>query len=386
MGGPNGIAPASSTFVPTWEAKHQAHRACKDLAGGIRCHALIVNRVGPPCSPSTSCGFRPIDLETRYNLTPYLTKGTGTIVAVIELGDLAAASSDLSAYRSQFGLGTATFKKFNESGQQSGYPPSCAQFGWCTESDLDIDMVSAACPDCTIYMIEGGNCGNDICGLENAEVTAVKLGATIISNSWGCHTGVYGPNCGDPNFPSYFSTPNIAYLASSGDSGYNEIEWPAALDNVLAIGGTQLQLSGSNFTESVWDGAGAGCASTTKPSWQHDPLCSGRTISDVSAEAGCSPGVAVYESGWTEVCGTSASSPFIGGVIGLAGNSTSLNGGQSFWQLSKKKHKKELHVITTGSDGSCGNYLCEAGAPKGEKYKTYSGPTGWGSPDGITAF
>ncbi|HEY1868595.1 MAG TPA: S8 family serine peptidase [Candidatus Cybelea sp.] len=380
---------APSHFLPTWEAKHQARRACKELAGGISCHVLIVNHAGPPCSPSSTCGFTPADLQTRYNLTPYLGRGSGTIVAIIELGDLSSAASDLAAYRSEYGLGTAPFEKFNEAGQQSNYPPSCQDFGWCVETDLDSEMVAAACPQCTIYMIEGGNCGSDICGLENAEVTAVNLGATIISNSWGCHTGVYGPNCGDPNFPNYFSTPNIAYLASSGDSGYPEIEWPAALDNVLAVGGTQLAKSGSTYSETVWDGAGAGCGSTAKPSWQHDPLCStGRTISDISAEAGCSPGVAEYNAlynGWFDVCGTSAASPLVAGIVGLAGNSTNINGGQAIWQLSKKKHHKLLHVIKSGSDGSCGNYLCEAGAPKGSNYKTYSGPAGWGTPNGIKA-
>lgn len=40
-----------------------------------------------------------------------------------------------------------------------------------------------------------------------------------------------------------------------------------------------------------------------------------------------------------------------------------------------------------GSDGSCaGTYLCVAGATGGNKYKTYSGPAGWGSPNGINAF
>jgi len=46
---------------------------------------------------------------------------------------------------------------------------------------------------------------------------------------------------------------------------------------------------------------------------------------DISSEAGCSPGVAVYSDlygGWFGVCGTSVSSPFSAGVIGLAGNAT----------------------------------------------------------------
>jgi Subtilase family len=390
-GGAQGVTPSSHS-VPGWEAKHEARRACKELAGGVSCHVLLSTYHGlTSCNPSTSCGWRPIDLQTRYKLTPDLGKGAGTIVAVIELGDLPTAASDLAAYRSQYGLGTAPFAKYNQDGQQYNYPPSCGNYGFCLEADLDIEMVAAICPKCTIYMIEGGNCGGTVCGLEGSETEAVALGATILSNSWGCHTGVYGPNCGDPNFPTYFSTPNIAYLASSGDSGYNEIEWPAALENVLAVGGTQLEKSGSTFTETVWDGAGAGCASTiTKPSWQHDPLCTGRTIADVSAQAGCSPGVSEYDSdyaGWVDVCGTSVASPITAGIVALAGNASSIYGGETFWKLSSKKHRRDFNVIKSGSDGSCGNtYLCEAGAPKPNKYKTYSGPAGWGSPNGIKAY
>jgi hypothetical protein len=229
-------------FVPEWQAKHEARRACKELAGGVQCQVLLVTKgVRPLCSPSGgSCGLRPIDLQTRYNLGPSLGNGSGQVVALIELGDLSSAASDLATYRSTFGLGTAPFNKYNQYGEQYDYPESCEDFGWCLETDLDIEMVAAACPKCTIDLIEGGNCGGVVCGLEGAETAGVDVGATILSNSWGCHTGVYGNNCGDPNFPSYFSTPGIAYLASSGDSGYPEIEYPAALVNVLAVGGTRF--------------------------------------------------------------------------------------------------------------------------------------------------
>jgi subtilase family serine protease len=323
-----------------------------------------------------------------------LGKGKGTIVAVIELGDIPTAATDLATYRTQFGLGKAKFKKFNQYGQESNYPESCADFGFCLEADLDIEMVSVSCPKCTIYMVEGGNCGGGVCGLEGAEKEAAALHATIISNSWGCHTGVYGPNCGDPNFPSYFSKKNIAYLASTGDSSYPEIEWPATLDNVVAVGGTQIELTGTKPTgEVVWDGAGAGCSSTiTKPSWQHDPLCTGRTIGDVSAQAGLGPGVAVFDEteygGWVaDVGGTSVATPLTAGIVALAGHEAQYTtGGKRFWSLSGKLHKSLFNVISSGSDGSCGNYLCEAGAPKGMNYKTYSGPAGWGTPKGIGAY
>ncbi len=383
---------AGVRFVPEWQAKHEARRVCKPLAGGVQCHVLLMTKgVNSSCSPSGgTCGWRPIDLQTRYNLSASLGKGKHTVVALIELGDLPSAESDLATYRSAFKLGKARFSKYNEEGQKSNYPESCSDFGWCLETDLDIQMVSASCPKCTIYLIEGGNCGGVVCGLEGAESAAVKLGAKILSNSWGCSSYNYGENCGDSNFPNYFNTPGVAYLASSGDSGYPEIEWPAALANVLAVGGTQLALSGSTYSETVWDGAGAGCATTTtKPSWQHDPDCTGRTISDISAEAGCTPGVAEYTTtygGWTGVCGTSVAAPLTAGIVALAGNSSSITGGETFWDLSKKNHKTELHVINSGG-GSCGNYLCAAGLSKKDGgYKTYSGPAGWGTPNGITAY
>ncbi|MBV8198673.1 MAG: peptidase S8, partial [Candidatus Eremiobacteraeota bacterium] len=341
----------------------------------------------PPCSPSSDCGFTASQLETAYGLTSHLGNGSGTNVAVIEAGDLASASTDLATYRTQYGLGTASFFKYNENGQQSNYPPTCENYGWCLETALDIDMVSAACPKCTIFLMEakGG-----ISDFEAAEASAVSLGATIASNSWICYGSF---NCGDSNFPNYFNSAGVAYLASSGDASFGSIGGPSVLSSVIAIGGTQLTLTGSNYSESVWNGAGAGCSDPTsvgspgvaKPSWQTDPGCTYRTDSDVSAEAGCSPGVAVYTSlygGWlADICGTSVASPLTAGVIALAGNASSLNAGQTFWQYKRHARFRGLHNIKTGNDGSCSpTYLCTAGT---HEFHTYSGPTGWGSPKGI---
>ncbi|HLX25700.1 MAG TPA: S8 family serine peptidase, partial [Candidatus Cybelea sp.] len=240
-------------------------------------------------------------------------------------------------------------------------------------------MVSASCPNCTIYLMEakGG-----ISDFEAAEKEAVTLGATILSNSWIC----YGSwDCGDSNFQNYFNTPGIAYLASSGDAGYEEIGGPSALGTVLAAGGTQLAKSGSGYDETFWSGSGFGCAAPVpKPSWQHDPDCGYRTEVDVSSESGCSPGVAVYVSlygGWNGVCGTSVASPFLAGVVALAGNAAKLNGGKYAWTRTKKQHKKYFNH-PTGSDGSCGNYMCGDGRYK----KYYSAPGGWGSPHGVRGF
>ena len=384
----SGVSPLVNKVAPQWMQQHQAKATCPQVVGQPTCLALQVtgrDGITPLCSPSSSCGFTPAQLQAAYKISSQLGGGSGTKVAVIEAGDLSAASSDLATYRTQYNLGTASFFKYNENGQQSNYPPSCGNYGWCLETDLDIDMVSASCPQCTIYLMEakGG-----ISDFEKAEAEAVTLGATILSNSWIC----YGSwDCGDPSFPNFFDTPGIAYLGSSGDAAANNLGGPAVLDTVLAVGGTQLAKSGSDYSETLWSDSGFGCATpgtvgspgVPKPSWQHDPDCTYRTEVDVSAESGCSPGVAIYISlygGWTGVCGTSVATPFLAGVVALAGNAANLNGGQYAWTLNKKQHKKYFNH-PTGSDGTCG-YMCGSGRYK----KYYSAPGGWGSPNGVRGF
>jgi subtilase family serine protease len=136
------------------------------------------------------------------------------------------------------------------------------------------------------------------------------------------------------------------------------------------------------YSETIWRSSGAGCSSEAKPTWQKDPGCSNRTANDVSAVA---QEVAEYdtynEGGWFTVSGTSISSPLIGGIFGEAGNSTKQDGGKKLWT---KKAQKHLYPVLVGSDGSCnGSYLCTAGTGQ---YGNYSGPGGWGSPNGYKAF
>ncbi len=358
--------------TPSWIAKGLAKAACPQVTGKPTCLALIQSKSG--INPMVA-GWAPIDFQTRYHL-PSSTNGTGQIVAIVDAYDNPNVASDLAAYRSEFGLGTANFFKYNQLGQQSNYPSGST--GWGVEIDLDVDMVSAVCPKCTIYLIEAN--GADSSDLEAAEAEAVTLGAHIISNSWICYGSV---SCVDS---SYFDTPHVLYLAASGDVGYDENGAPEALANVVSVGGTVLAKSGSTYSETVWDGAGGGCATgVTKPAWQHDPDCTSRTDSDVSAVAWQ---VAEYDtygySGWFTVGGTSVASPLTAAVYGLNGNAEHRQAGRRFWNLTKKRRALQLNYISSGSDGSCGGeYLCQAGT---NQFGTYSGPAGWGTPLGIKAY
>ena len=221
--------------TPQWKAQGLARHACADDPGHVQCLALIDSGVQPGTS---GYGWTPQDIQKAYNL-PSSSKGSGQLVAIVDSFDNPNVAADLAVYRSHFGLGTAKFKKFNQDGQQKNYPPG--NTNWGVEIDLDTQMVSAACPKCSIDLIEAASsAGSDS---DAAEAEAVKLGAHIVSNSWIC----YGYSC--TVFPQYFDKPGVIYTAGSGDEGYNVIGPPMAYTTVDAVGGTELSYSGSGYSE-----------------------------------------------------------------------------------------------------------------------------------------
>jgi subtilase family serine protease len=309
-------------------------------------------------SPNTPEGYGPADLQAAYNL-PTGTQGSGQVVAVIDAYDNPNVAADLAAYRSTYGLAPAHFTKYNETGQTGNYPGGDP--GWGADMDLAVEMISASCPGCTIYVVEANS--NSISDLEQTESEAVALGAHIITNGYA----------GTGFDQSYFDIKGVTYLApSGGGSSSSSVPEPAAFGSVVAVGGTNLTRGGGNrgWTESVWPDSGGGCTTFPKPSWQHDATCAYRLADDVSAVAGPSPGVAEYDSygygGWFVVSGTDVPTPFLAGVFGMAGNANKQDGGRTFW---KKAHHQYLYRLKSGS-----------------KSVRYSEAGGWGSPDGVGAF
>jgi subtilase family serine protease len=371
------IAPTTA-YVPQWQALHLAQAACPQARPGeAQCAALIGYQKAEP----GVAGWKPADIEAAYSL-PSSSKGRGQVIALIDAYDNPNVASDLAEFRSYFGLPKAKFNKYNQKGQRSHYP--AGNSGWGFEIDLDVDMVSAACPNCTIDLIEAKN--NGLANLGDADKEAVKLGATIVSNSWGCYQAGCTWHTHD------FDTKGITFLAAAGDIGYGSFP-PAQFATVISVGGTELSKTGSTYSEQVWPDTSGGCApNISKPSWQTDPDCTTRTANDIAAVA---QNVAVYDTyrynsyeGWFIAYGTSLATPIIASAFALAGNSTMLDAGKVFWTLSKKQLKHDVHAVTSGSINDCppslsGTYLCSAGT---NQFETYSAPTGWGTPNGIAIF
>ncbi|MFL6110849.1 MAG: hypothetical protein ACJ786_05800 [Catenulispora sp.] len=344
-------------------------------AGAVTPHAVT-----PDALPS---GLGRPDLTSAYALPS--SGGSGQTVAIVDAYDDPNAESDLATYRSTYSLAPCTtangcFRKINQSGGSS-YPSPDG--GWAGEISLDLDMVSAVCPDCHILLVEATS--PTLANLGTAVNQAVSQGAKYVSNSYGG-----GESSADTGYDSsYFNHPGVVITVSSGDGAYSAgTEYPAASKGVTAVGGTRLvrDSSARGWSESVWktnstEGAGSGCSAyDAKPSWQKDTGCAKRMVADVSAVADPATGVAVYQtyggSGWAVYGGTSASSPIIASVYALAGTPGSSDNPASY----PYAHTGSLYDVTTGNNGSCSpSYYCTATTG-------YDGPTGLGTPNGVAAF
>jgi Ricin-type beta-trefoil lectin domain/IPT/TIG domain len=389
FGSPAAMASAGTVKAAPSKPDYKAACTTHPAPGYAACLALIRTNVpshkgvSPFVTPS---GYGPAQLQAAYNL-PSSTAGSGATVALVDAYDDPNAEADLAVYRSQYGLPACTttngcFQKVNENGQASPLPPTEPPGDdWATEESLDIDMVSAACPLCHIDLVEADS--NSLTDLGTAVDAAVALGAQYVSNSYGA-----GDFSGEASDDVYYNHPGVAVTASAGDSGYG-VSYPAASPDVVAVGGTSLNSTGSGYTETVWgssaggEGTGSGCSGyEAKPSWQADSGCTDRTDNDVAAVADPNTGVAIYDTydqgGWLVVGGTSASSPLVASVYALAGLPSS--GSYPAQYVYEQHNASNINDVTSGANGTCTPaYLCtgEVG---------YDGPTGWGTPNGVSAF
>ncbi|MFC7867945.1 putative Ig domain-containing protein [Streptomyces murinus] len=382
--------PKRQTFHSTGKAGQKVpttHVCASDhTPGHVSCFAQrrtdIKSKLAAAISPNaTPSGLSPANLHSAYNLPT--AAGSGMTVGIVDAYNDPNAESDLATYRSQYGLSACTkangcFKQVSQTGSTTSLPTNDS--GWAGEEMLDIDMVSAVCPNCNIVLVEANSATDADLGA--AENEAVALGAKFVSNSWGGSED----SSQTSEDTQYFKHPGVAITVSAGDEGYGA-EYPATSQYVTAVGGTALKTASNSrgWSESVWntsstEGTGSGCSAyDAKPSWQTDTGCSKRMESDVSAVADPATGVAVYDTysgGWAVYGGTSASSPIIASVYALAGTP----GSSDYPAKYPYSHTSNLNDVTSGSNGSCSTaYYCKA-------QTGYDGPTGWGTPNGTAAF
>ncbi len=394
----------------------------------------------------------PPELLGAYGLSSAPAPATTQTIAIVDAYDDPTAEQDLEHFDQQFELPACTtangcFRKVNQAGNSAPLPESNSEglepeAGWALEIATDIEVAHSVCQACKILLVEART--SSFSDMEEAEGTAVQLGATEISNSWG------GPECGEgicvSDSPA-FNHPGIVITASSGDLGYlnwdafsaeerGSADYPASSSHVIAVGGTRLlQSSGEWQQETIWnDGgqsksgerggagaAGGGCSGAfSAPAWQQElPAWEGvgcgthRAVADVAADADPYTGVAVYDStpvtegaetvsGWNVLGGTSVASPIIASTFALAGGGDGVRYPARTLYRNAAKSASAFHDVQQGSNGEClqafngntaksGCTSAEQGASCASKSiclagPGYDGPAGVGTPNGIAGF
>lgn len=404
-----------------------SHGVREMCVSGSGCQAEVVTSgVGSstPLSTTSPVGLGADDLARAYHLPP-AQAGLPNTVAIIDAGAYPSLESDLAVYRAQYHLPPCTTHNgcLKITDINGGPPPAASTDGFdqeveeddAVETSLDVDMASAACPDCHITVL----LGDDFIGSGNptfdqkggayatAYQTAVKQGATTVSLSdmFGDTPNLDGPtgrkfdHQGVPLFVSLGDVAGGDAQVKKSDPPAEEAGWPQDLPWVVSVGGTLLKptdASRTSFTETAWPGLAGSCASTL-PKTEGQPTsiaanCKGfRTGSDVSAIADPSSGPAVYDSyapstgkpaDWMVSGGTSASAPFVAAWY-ARGAVTKLAHGPS--QLYAAPPSTFHDVTSGGAPASlCGTLgwapaLCQAGPG-------WDGPTGLGTPNGLHLF
>lgn len=379
-----GVPAADATPTAAGTSGLHAKRVCAASSSATVASCLskvLVNSQGVvPHSTTPATGAKtPTQLKDAYKLSG--TSSGGRTVAIVDAYGYPNLAADLATYRSYFGLPACTTSTgcLKILDQDGGTSLPRFDSGWAGEQALDVDAVSAICPDCKIVVVQAKSAS--IVNLGTAVNTAAKqAGVVAVSNSYG------GGDLSDATYGAAYNHPGIAVTASTGDNGYQGGSFPASSSYVTAVGGTTLT-SASNtrgWNETAWSGAGSGCSTVNTAlaaAAAYDTGCAKRAIADVSAAADPSNGgMAVYyptsrtASTWAQVGGTSESAPIIASVYALSGNTT------GYANAIPYSHTANLFDVTGGSNGSCPTtQWCNARAG-------WDGPTGLGSPNGTGGF
>jgi hypothetical protein len=347
-------------------------------------------RAEHPCSGP----YCPQGIQVGYSFSSLLGNGydgTGQKVAIVDVPGDAHIQGTINTYSTMYGLPSTTLDIRYPDGLPSSY-----DLGWAVETALDVEAVHAVAPKAAIVLLY-----DQVDPMNAIDYVATNHLATIVSNSWS-YACVSGP-CSDvqlaQQLPLYVSSwhnrlavdaaQGLTILFASSDDGARPdgavwgTEFPASDPNVLAVGGTNLALSGCGNDACSGYGSETGASISgggysgnfTEPSWQTSTIGarSGRAVPDISM-IGQSPSFWTYltGSGWFGVYGTSLSTPLWAGFLAIV---LQMKGGSPFGNIdpllyqtaSSPLYSSIFHDVTSGSNG----YSAASG---------WDPVTGWGTP------
>ncbi len=259
------------------------------------------------------------------------------------------------------------------------------------ETQLDAEFSGMIAPGASVHVFASAT--NDDAGeLQMFNAILDDNRAKVANYSWGgCETTVSPFHKDDMS--KVFAravAQGVNIMVASGDSGSdscqdgtNKADWPAANDNIVAVGGTTLRFAKDNTpSEDGWNGSGGGISAIWDlPSWQTSlgaPYLK-RSYPDVSFNADPFSGQSVYghingAPQYLVIGGTSMSAPQWSGFLTLVGEARA-NANKSpmgflnpiIYGYSATDRANLFNDVTIGNNG-----LYSAS-------KGWDATTGWGS-------
>ena len=301
-------------------------------------YPLNISHLSDPLAVS---GYSPSQIRKAYNLLS--SGGNGTTIAIVIAFHTPSILNDLTVFSNQFGLPPPTSSNF-EVHKMATYIATDSD--WGQEAALDVEWAHAIAPDAKILLVEAiSNSGSDL--LAAIDYATSRPNVVAVSMSWGGSED-YDDNTNN----AYFNKPGIAFFAASGDDG-SGVMWPSSSPNVIAVGGTTLNLAsdGTVISEIGWSGSGGGISTYEDiPAYQisYGLNISKRAVPDISYNADPQTGVATYfNSRWYKVGGTSAGAPQWAAIHALGRSVTNIN----LYQKAKLAYASYFRDITLGSNG-----------------------------------
>ena len=334
------------------------------------------------------------------------TTGAGQVIAIIDAYDDPTIASDLQTFVGQYGGPIHTSGCTVNAGPHPCFQKIYAQNkprtngGWALEIALDVEWAHAMAPGADILLVEAANSSlSNLLGAVAKATNGTYPGVHVVSMSWGA-----GEFSLETLYDSYFTAPNVMFVAASGDSG--SPTWPAASPNVVGAGGTMFSSVVNNGTcspgtsaECAWNdtylgysySAGGGPSSVElKPSYQSGFQGNAhRGIPDIAYFADINPGYSVYDStpdngqaGWFAVGGTSAASPQWAAIFALVDALRGCGGaGSCLPRPAGAKSPAPLYAVATSSYTTGYNDVIQGTNGNGQSAGAgYDFVTGIGSP------
>ncbi len=318
-------------------------------------------------APEAAAPYTPAQVTDAYDLAPLYRAGLtgkGATIGIVDVYGVPTIRAELARFDANYKIpAPPAFRIVEPAGRVPAFSSrNPAMASWAAETTLDVEWAHAMAPGAAIDLA--------LTGVDEVEGTSgfaqiVRAERYLIEDE---HVSVISQSFAatEETFPTLRSLTalrgafvlaklrDVTVLGAAGDWGASSptstsgdfydrrvVNWPASDPLVTAVGGSQVFLGSSGrqlgaprvwndhgTATSVPSASGGGVsADFARPSWQNSVASvvgNHRGIPDISMDASCRPGVAVYLALPGEVpasvraCGTSLAAPLFAGIVAIA--------------------------------------------------------------------